>query len=124
MLNTHQQVLDVHFTDTSSQQINVISLTYEYLRIFSPSELNKAKPNKNSPFIPKVFHKKNITIIAIESVGKHGYRVLFDDSHHDIFSSDDLLTLSQQFEQCWPLYIKSLSSTNSREESINFKSIT
>lgn len=124
VLNTQLYTLDIHFKEDILQKNNIISLTYEYLRIFSPSELNKAKSNTNSPFIPKVFHKKNVTIVAIESVGKHGYRMVFDDGHYDIFSSDELLTLSQQFEQCWPLYIKSLSSTNSREESINFKPIT
>jgi len=125
ILNTPSKALDVHFTSTTSQQNNIISLSFEYLRIFSPSELSKTKANNDgSPLIPEVFHKKNVTIIAIESVGKHGYRIIFDDNHQDIFSSEELLHLSVQFEQYWPLYIKSLSTTHSREASINFKSVT
>lgn len=124
VLNTHQQVLDVHLTGINSKKNIFISLTYEYLRIFSPCELSKVQSNKNTPSIPEVFHKKNVNIITIESVGKHGYRIVFDDDHHDVFSAEVLFTLSQHFEQHWPLYIKNLSSTNSREASINFKSVS
>ena len=124
ILNAKQKTLGVHLNNNTSSQNHIISLSYEYLRIFSPSELSKIAKTNNALSIPEVFHKKDITITFIESVGKHGYRIVFDDGYNDTFSGDELLNLAKQFDQYWPIYINSLSSANSREASINFKSIT
>jgi len=101
-----------------------INLSFEYLRVFAPAECKKAQGDKTPHKSPQVFHKKNIKLSAIEPLGKHGYRFIFDDDFSDIFSDDDLFNLHQQHTQLWPLYEASLSSVNSREESINFKPVT
>ena len=101
-----------------------IIMSYEYLRVFSPSEIKKIQSSKTQLTTPQVFHKKNIKLSVIEPLGKHGYRFIFDDNYSDVFSDIDLMTLYQNHTSSWANYTASLTSTNSREESINFKAIT
>ena len=101
-----------------------IIMSYEYLRVFSPTEIKKIQSNKTQSTTPQVFHKKNVKLIAIEPLAKHGYRFLFDDNYNDIFSDTDLMTLSQNHLSSWPAYKATLTTTNNREESINFKAVT
>ena len=94
------------------------SLPFEYLRISSP--LNKPK---NSQTI--VSHKKQVQLIAIESVAKHGYRLIFDDHHSAIYSADYLLTLAVEQEARWSDYLDKLKeSSHSREAMIEIKQVT
>lgn len=99
-------------------------LTYEYLRVFSPTEIKKTQSKNSLSTIPQVFHKKNVNVIGIEPLGKHGYRFLFDDAYSDIFCDADLISLSTNHQSLWAEYEASLNSVNSREESINFKAVT
>jgi DUF971 family protein len=119
ILNNSQSTLTCCFNDTTQS-----SLTYEYLRVFSPTEQKKTQSKKSPSTTPQVFHKKSVKIIAIEPLGKHGYRFVFDDNYSDVFSDNNLADLVKQHEQLWPEYELSLTSVNSREESINFKAIT
>ena len=125
-LKSKQQTLEIILNNKASESSSVFSFKYEYLRIFSPSELQKTNSNKNtsSTSTPQVFHKKNIQLIAIEPLGKHGHRFIFDDGFNDIYSTNELLELSKNFDNNWAQYVEHLSSTRSREESINFKAIT
>lgn len=124
VLKANQKALNIVFNDIPPQQNKTLSLSYEYLRIFSPTECHKANSPKSTSTIPNVYHKKNIRLISIEPLGKHGYRMTFDDGFNDIYSDNELLLLSRNFESNWSQYTASLSSTNNREESINFKPIT
>lgn len=103
---------------------NTAELTFEYLRVFSPQERQKANPQKSEAKTPQVFHKKQVKLLNIEPVGKHGYRFIFDDEFSDIYSNEDLTNLTLHFNEWWAAYTNSLSSINSREESINFKAVT
>lgn len=125
-LRVKQQTLEVTLNSNTSDYSSSFSLNYEYLRVFSPSELQKMSSNKSasSDSTPHVFNKKNVQLIAIEPLGKHGHRFIFDDGFNDIYSANELLELSQNFNDNWSRYIEHLSSTQSREESINFKAIT
>jgi len=118
-LNTKQGKLTVGYDSHES-----ISLSYEYLRVFSPVEISAMQSQKPAANTPQVFHKKNVKIAAIEPLGKHGHRLLFDDGFVDIYADDDFITLHQQYPQQWPIYEASLTSINSREQSINFKAVT
>lgn len=125
-LNANQDVLEISLKDSLAEQSNPLSLSYEYLRIFSPSECQKAhsakQPTPNN--IPQVFHKKHIQLSHIEPLGKHGHRFIFNDGFNDIYSTAHLLELAYKFDANWSLYLSGLTSTNSREESINFKAVT
>ena len=62
-------------SDNQQADINAIDLSFEYLRVFSPSN-DKGQPTGTTP---KVYHKKQVQLVKIESVGTHGYRFIFDD---------------------------------------------
>ena len=57
---------------------------------------------------------------AIENVGKHGYRFIFDDLHSAIYSTEYLNLLIIEHEQRWQYYLTELkASGHSREAIIN-----
>jgi DUF971 family protein len=125
-LNANHDFLEINLKNPSSEQNKPLSFSCEYLRIFAPSECQKAHSGKQATpnKIPQVFHKKNVQLSQIEPLGKHGHRFIFNDGFNDIYSTDHLIKLSETFDANWSLYIKGLSSNNSREESINFKAVT
>ncbi len=87
--------------------------TFEYLRVFSPAEENSKGNNL-------VTHKKLVKLEKIESVGKHGYRLVFDDGHHAIYSTDYLLMLDREHQQRWQHYLNEVkNSPHNREASID-----
>ena len=89
---------------------------FEYLRVFSPAAV---KP-KQSNTTPEVFHKKNIQLIRIESLGKYGHRLVFDDQHSAIFSEELFVNLYEKHEINWQKYCDNLTSSQNRESAINF----
>jgi len=110
-ISSNQKKLTISF-DNNLQ----ISLSFEYLRVFSPTSANPKQGN--TP--PEVFHKKNVQLTLIEPLGKYGHRLVFDDKHSAIFSDDILINLSENYEINWQKYCKSLTSSKNRESSINF----
>ncbi|HBY86021.1 MAG TPA: hypothetical protein DEO86_09115, partial [Colwellia sp.] len=72
---------------SANENITSAQLSFEYLRI--SSDANSAKKNKAGQ-IQVTSHKKNVLLISIESVAKHGYRLIFDDDHSAIYSEDFL----------------------------------
>jgi len=96
------------------------ALSFEYLRVFAPTD-DKGQP---SGLTPKVYHKKQVQLLSIESVGKHGYRFIFDDGHSNTYSTDYLSVLVAEHEQRWQHYLNSASSAiNSREATIEIKEV-
>jgi DUF971 family protein len=78
-----------------------LSFSYEYLRVFSPTQ-QQAKT-------PLIAHQQNVLLTTIESVGRHGYRFIFDDNHIAIFSSKKLFELHHNHTQNWQYYINALA---------------
>jgi len=92
----------------------VVCLSFEYLRVFTPTNNNSPKQQV------LVTHKKSVMLNAIENVGKHGYRLVFDDQHSAIYSSEYLALLTKEYEQRWQHYLQELkASGHSREAMIN-----
>ena len=90
----------------------VSQLSFEYLRVCSSVTDNKQQV--------LVAHKKSIILSTIENVGKHGYRLVFDDQHSAIYSSDYLELLIKEHDQRWQHYLSELKdSGHSREATIN-----
>jgi len=106
-LNNAEKHLTITFFNSK-----VTQLSFEYLRVFSPIEGNKQQA--------LVTHKKAINLTAIENVGKHGYRLVFDDQHSAIYSSDYLKLLIEEQATRWQAYLSELKdSGHSREAMIN-----
>lgn len=113
VLHSTHKYLFIEFTNSNSYQ-----LPYEYLRVSSPS----VKNNKGKKEL--VSHKKQVLLTALESVAKHGYRLIFDDAHAAIFSADYLLLLAEEQELRWKDYLTQVElSGHSREAMIDFKQV-
>ncbi len=106
-----------HLTIELSTRVNY-QLPFEYLRISSP-EINTGKA-KSAP----ISNKKQVKLIALECVAKHGYRLLFDDQHNAIYSEDYLIRLAKEHEQRWQDYLEQLAQHgHSREAMIEIKQV-
>jgi len=100
---------EVKMKDESS-----LSFSIEYLRVFSPANNPKEL----------VSHKKDVAISKIESVGKHGYRLIFDDGHNGIFNLNNFVSLNRQHDLNWKSYLDKINhSPHSREPMINFTEV-
>ena len=109
-----------NLSDNQQADIHAIDLSFEYLRVFSPSN-DKGQPTGTTP---KVYHKKQVQLVKIESVGTHGYRFIFDDEYSNIYNSDYLQLLALEYQQRWQRYLESTSTAiNSREATIEFKEV-
>jgi len=115
VLDNDKNRLRIEFS--ASEKITDKTLSFEYLRISSPA--NSAKKMKNGQ-VATISHKKNVTLTTIESVAKHGYRLIFDDAHEAIYSEDTILTLAIEYKQRWDNYLVELkASGHSREAMID-----
>ena len=94
VLHAMQRNLLVEFDNSVSYQ-----LPYEYLRVSTPN-IKMVKGVK-----ALISHKKQVILSAIECVGKHGYRLLFDDTHIAIYSQDYLLKLALEKDLRWQNYL-------------------
>ncbi len=111
-LNRKQKILTIAFS-----QGQIFDLSFEYLRVFSPQ-------TKKSKTAAIEAHKKQVQLVAIEAVGKHGYRFIFDDNYSAIYSFNYLATLATEQEQRWQQYLAQLkASGHSREAMIDIKQL-
>ncbi len=119
VLDNQLKKLTIEFS--SNIKIENAQLSFEYLRISSPD--NAAKKQSNGQ-VAVISHKKDVALINIESVAKHGYRLIFDDDHNAIYSEDTLQALIIEFEERWSNYLTELkASGHSRETMIDFKQL-
>lgn len=114
VINSTDACLTLQFDNAKRDNSNT-SLSFEYLRVFSPTD-EKGNPVETTP---KVYHKKQVQLLTIESVGKHGYRFIFDDNHSNIYSAEYIQVLVAEQRQRWQLYLASTDQTiNNREATI------
>ena len=108
---------------SASKAIENSQLSFEYLRISSPAiSTKKLKTGQTSTQVTS--HKKDVLLVKIESVAKHGYRFIFDDEHSAIYSQQYNQTLTLEYEVRWQSYLNELkASGHSRETMINFKQL-
>ncbi len=104
---------------STNKNITDAQLSFEYLRISSAANsANKTKPEQVTS------HKKAVLLTHIESVAKHGYRLIFNDGHSIIFSEEYLQTLALEYESRWQYYLDELKiSGHSREAMIDIKQL-
>jgi DUF971 family protein len=107
IINNTEKTLTINFVNSK-----VAQLSFEYLRVFTPTAGNKQQA--------LVSHKKAVMLTTIENVGLHGYRLVFDDQHSAIYSSDYFEQLITEHDQRWQHYLSELkTSGHSREAMIN-----
>tara|TARA_R110001583_G_scaffold1152_7_gene9551 strand:- start:4315 stop:4674 length:360 start_codon:yes stop_codon:yes gene_type:complete len=109
IINTNKKSITINLSNGDTA-----CLGFEYLRVFTPKSNDSAKQQVLAS------HKKLVMLSAIENVGKHGYRFIFDDQHSAIYSTEYLNLLIIEHEQRWQYYLTELkASGHSREAIIN-----
>ena len=112
-LNNPMAELLIKFSANKLSSTKEVSLSYEFIRVLSP-QASGGKQGKTT-----VSHKKQVRLLSIESVGKHGYRFIFDDQHSAIYSESYLNGLCQNNNELWQQYLNELkASGHSREAMI------
>ena len=87
-----------------------ITLTAEYLRVFSPSA--EVRGHRSSDHILQV-GKKNVVILDVKTVGLYAIQILFDDGHDSgIYSWDYLVSLRENYDKNWNSYLRQLKNEN------------
>jgi len=117
-LNNSDNQLSISCAPSKVSSAEVVVISYEFIRVMSPQG-STGKQGKTL-----VSHKKQVKLLAIESVAKHGYRFIFDDQHSAIYSEDYLQGLCQRHNELWLQYLNELkTSGHSREAMIDITQV-
>lgn len=101
--HTKSKCLDISFDDGQS-----FSLSFEYLRVYSPSA--EVKGHGPGQEILQT-GKREVGLLGIEPVGHYAIRILFDDGHQTgIYTWDYLYQLGKAAEQNWQNYLQRLQA--------------
>lgn len=120
VLNKATAVLSIFSHNADEDNSKAFHLSFEYLRVFAPTN----DKGQASSSVPNVFHKKQVQLLKIESVAKHGYRFIFDDHHSDIYSVAYLQLLATEYQQRWQQYLANTgTAANSREATIEITEV-
>jgi len=98
-VRTASRLLEVEFDDGSK-----FELTFEYLRVFSPSA--QVKGHGGGEGILQL-GKQNVGINAVEPVGNYAVRLVFDDGHDTgLYSWSLLHDLAVNARANWARYLE------------------
>jgi DUF971 family protein len=98
-LRTASRLLEVHFDDGTH-----FELTFEYLRVFSPSA--EVKGHGGGEGVLQL-GKQNVGISAVEPVGNYALRLIFDDGHSTgLYSWSLLHELGRNHQANWARYLE------------------
>ena len=130
-LNHQQKLLKVVLSSESGEQVLTEhwQFSYEFLRVLESSQATSAfaanaagNPKGKAPALAT--HKKDVLLTRIESVGKHGYRLIFDDNYQVIYAEAELALFHQQADLLWQTYLQQLSTSgHSRDAMIDIKQL-
>src|SRR5881275_1320738 len=100
-LHQKSRVLEVSFSDG-----NRFELSYEFLRVFSPSaEVRGHGPGQEV----LQFGKREVNVSAIDPVGVYAVKLVFTDGHDTgIYSWDYLYDLGEKQASNWKSYLARL----------------
>src|SRR6202171_1821028 len=98
-LRTASRLLEVRFDDGSH-----FELTFEYLRVFSPSA--EVKGHGGGEGVLQI-GKQNVGITGVEPVGNYALRLLFDDGHNTgLYTWTLLHELGRDRDLNWARYLE------------------
>jgi len=102
-LHQKSRVLEIAFDDGRA-----FRLTYEYLRVFSPSaEVRGHGPGQEVLQVGK----RDVDIRQVEPVGSYAIQPTFSDGHATgIYSWDYLYQLGLEHEDRWAAYLKDMEA--------------
>ncbi len=98
-LRTASRLLEVSFDDGTR-----FAMTFEYLRVFSPSA--EVKGHGGGEGVLQL-GKQNVGISAVEPVGNYALRLIFDDGHDTgLYSWSVLHELGRHAQANWARYLE------------------
>lgn len=113
IIDSKQRVLTVELSEKSTWEFPM-----EYLRVI---DLNGITANAKQTLVT---NKKEVQLNNIESVGKHGYRLCFDDSYQVVLTQQQLGQLNLHYESLWRAYLDAIKNSGlTRETAIDFKAL-
>lgn len=120
-LDNQQNTLLVELASDDKQLSQAWTFSFEFLRVVSLSAISGAGASSKAQVTA---HKKQVKLMLIESVGKHGYRFCFDDGFSVIYDKNQLSLLHQQSQSLWESYLAALKkSGHTREATIDLKQL-
>jgi DUF971 family protein len=109
-LRTTSRLLEVSFDDG-----NRFELTFEYLRVFSPSA--EVKGHGGGEGVLQL-GKQNVGINAVEPVGNYALRLIFDDGHDTgLYSWTVLHELGRNRQANWARYLERCAAASKSDPS-------
>ncbi len=115
-LNKADRLLNIEF-----EVLPTLSFSMEFLRVIDPSNA-ALTPNKKATQV--VSNKKQVLLTTVESIGKHGYRLVFDDGFQTLIDESAFLLLNQHKETLWQTYLEAIKESGfTREATIEIKSL-
>ncbi|MGA2188134.1 MAG: DUF971 domain-containing protein [Steroidobacteraceae bacterium] len=98
-LRTESRILDVRFDDGSR-----FELSFEYLRVFSPSAEVKGHGGGEGTLQTG---KQDVRITRVEPIGNYAVRLVFDDGHNTgLYSWRLLHELGRERQANWTRYLE------------------
>ena len=106
-LRTESRILDVQFDDGSRYE-----LSFEYLRVFSPSAEVKGHGGGEGTLQTG---KEHVRITAVEPIGNYAVRLIFDDGHNTgLYAWSFLHELGRDAATNWARYLERCSAAGVR----------
>lgn len=100
-LHKQSRMLEVGYADGSRYE-----LPFEYLRVYSPSAEVRGHGAGETMLVGG---KRNVTVMAVDPVGRYAVRLRFSDGHDTgLYSWDVLQELGQKQAQWWARYLERL----------------
>lgn len=113
IINSKQRVLTAELSTNTTW-----TFPMEFLRVINVHEINVSA---NQTLIT---NKKEVQLIGIESVGKHGYRLCFDDDYQVILSEQEFKQLHTKQDTLWQAYLDAIKNSGlTRETAIDIKAL-
>jgi DUF971 family protein len=112
-IDSRQRMLTVELSETATWEFPM-----EYLRVI---DLNGITTSAKQTLVT---NKKEVQLNNIESVGKHGYRLCFDDNYQVILNEQEFKQLHAQQETLWLAYLDAIKNSGlTRETAIDIKAL-
>lgn len=108
-LRQKSRLMEISFSDGKR-----FSLSYELLRIYSPSaEVRGHGPGQEVLQVGK----KDVDIVEVEPIGSYAVKPTFSDGHNTgIFSWDYLYALGEHEQELWQEYVTRLEAAGASRE--------
>ena len=102
------KILRIQFDD------EIFELTYEFLRVFSPS----AEVRGHGPGQSKLqVGKRDVTIVDVEPVGEYAIKLTFSDGHDTgLYTWDWLEDLCYERDELWTSYLEELKAAGASRD--------